>query len=148
MSRTARAAAVLDAAERWKQGCLVDGLSLFGEERLWTSKHFGELQTYFVEQPDESQNRSFLEKLRDQLAPAPPEAKRLWAEMTWVCYLIVNSVRGVTKLDRIRTVWEWSETVLPEDHWALGSDVSTRASSTPVGATRATSGVSTCSSSA
>ena len=50
MSRTARAAAVLDAAERWKQRCLVDGRSLFGEERLWTGEHFGELQTYFVEQ--------------------------------------------------------------------------------------------------
>lgn len=123
MSRTARAAAVLDAAERWKQRCLVDGRSLFGEERLWTSEHFGELQTYFVEQPDESQNRSFLEKLRDQLAPAPAEAKRLWAEMSWVYYLIVVSVRGVTKLDRIRTVWEWSETALPEDHWALRSEV-------------------------
>ena len=123
MSRTSRAAAVLDAAERWKQRCLVDGCSLLGEESLWTSEHFGELQTFFVEQPDESKDRSFLEKLRDQLAPAPPEAKRLWAEMTWVYYLIVNSVRGVTKLDRIRTVWEWSETALPEDHWALTSDV-------------------------
>ena len=123
MSRTSRASAILDAAERWKQRCLVDGRSLFGEERLWISEHFGELQTYFVEQPDETKNRSFLEKLRDQLAPAPPEAKRLWAELTWVYYLIVSSVRGVTKLDRIRTVWEWSGTALPEDHWALGSDV-------------------------
>ena len=123
MSRTARAAAVLDAAQRWKQECLVGGRSLFGEERLWTSEHFGGLQTYFVDQPDESQNRSFLEKLRNQLAPAPPEAKRLWAEMTWKYYLIVNSVKGVTKLDRIRTVWEWSETALPEDHWALGAGV-------------------------
>ncbi|MYA89250.1 MAG: AAA domain-containing protein [Boseongicola sp. SB0662_bin_57] len=122
MSRTSRAAAVLDAAARWKQSCLIEGGSLFGEEKLWTSEHFGELQTYFVKRTDESK-RSFLEKLRDQLAPAPPEAKRLWAEVTWVYYLIVNSVRGVTKLDRIRTVWEWSEVALPEDHWALGADV-------------------------
>ena len=122
MSRTSRAAAVLDAAARWKQSCLVDGGSLFGAEKLWTSEHFGELQTYFVKQPDESK-RSFLEKLRDQLAPASPEAKRLWAEVTWVYYLIVSSVSGVTKLDRIRTVWEWSEVALPEDHWALGADV-------------------------
>ena len=123
MSRTSGAAAVLDAAERWKQRCLLDGRSLFGEERLWASEHFGELQTYFVEQPDASKKRSFLEKLRNQLAPAPPEAKRLWAEMTWVYYLIVNSVRGVTKLDRIRTVWEWSGVALPQNHWALGVDV-------------------------
>ncbi len=119
MSRDPRAAAVLDAAERWKQRCLVHGGSLFGEERLWTSQHFGELQSYFVDQPDESK-RSVLEKLKDQLAHAPPEAKRLCAEMMWVYYLIVKSVRGVTKLDRIRTVWEWSDVALPEDHWALG----------------------------
>ena len=123
MSRTSTAAAVLDAAARWKQRCLLDGGSLFDEERLWTSEHFGELQRYFVEQPDESNNRSFLEELRDQLAPAPPEAKRLWAEVTWVYYLIVNSVRGVTKLDRIRTVWEWSGVALPQNHWALGEDI-------------------------
>ena len=122
MSRIASAASVLYAAERWKQSCLIEGGSLFGEESLWTSEHFGQLQTHFVEQPDEGK-RSFLEKLRDQLAPAPPEAKRLCAEVTWVYYLIVNSVRGVTKLDRIRKVWEWSEVALSEGHWALGPEV-------------------------
>ncbi len=119
MSRL-RSAAILDAAERWKHECLLHGSSLFGEERLWTREHFGELQTYFVEHPDEGSD-SFEEKLRRQLEPAPPEAQRLWAEITWVYYLIVSSVTRVKKLDRIRTVWKWSGTALPEDHWALGN---------------------------
>ena len=119
MSRLARTTAILEAAAQWKKGCLLDGGSLFGEERLWTREYFEELKTHFVERPDEG-SRSFEEKLRDQLDDASPQAKRLWAEITWVYWLMVGSVKGVTKLDRIRTVWEWSGAVLPEDHWALG----------------------------
>ena len=118
MARLRIAAVIIDAAKRWKNECLLDGGSLFGDERLWTREHFGELQKYFVDRPDDGSD-SFEEKLRRQLEPAPPEAQRLWAEMTWVYYLIVSSVKGVTKLDRIRTVWEWSGAALPEDHWAL-----------------------------
>ncbi len=119
MSRLSNAAGILEAAEKWKQQCLLDGGSLFAEERLWTREYFGALQTYFVERPDAGSD-SFEEKLRRQLEPAPPEAKRLWTEMTWMYYLIVSSVKRIKKLDRIRTVWKWSGAALPEDHWALG----------------------------
>ena len=119
MSRLARTAAILEAAEKWKQQCLLDGGSLFGEERLWTRELFEELKTHFVEHPEKG-SRSFEEKLHDQLADTSPQAKRLWAEITWAYLLIVASVKGVTKVDRIRRVWEWSGVALPEDHWALG----------------------------
>ena len=129
MSRLARTHAIVDAAERWKRRCLVDGGSLFGQERLWTRKHFEELRTRFVERPDPG-DRSFEEKLRDQLQDATPQAKRLWAEITWVYWLMVDSVKGVTKRDRIRTMWEWSGAALPADHWALG-DVLDKGTATP-----------------
>ena len=119
MGRLTKAAAILEAAEKWKRKCLLDGGSLFSEARLWTSEYFHELQEYFVNRPDDGDG-SFEEKLRRQLEPASTEARRLWAEMTWVYYLIVSSVTHVSKLDRIRTVWEWSGAALPEDHWALG----------------------------
>ena len=119
MGRLSNAVVILDAAEKWKQQCLLNGGSLFSEERLWTRENFRELQTYFIERPDEGSG-SFEEKLRLQLEPAGPEAQRLWAEMTWVYYLIASSVTRVKKLDRIRTVWEWSGAALSEDHWALG----------------------------
>ena len=119
MSRLERAAAILEAAETWKQRCLLDGGSLFSDERLWTRECFGQLHTHFVERLDKGSG-SFEEKLRTQLEPASPEAKRLWAEITWLYYLMVGSVKPLTKLDRIRTVWQWSGGSLPETHWALG----------------------------
>ena len=123
MSRSKSAADIniLDAAEKWKQQCLLDGGSLFSEESLWTRENFDQLQIYFVENLDKGSG-NFYEKLKLQLAPSPPEAKHLWAEMTWVIFLIVY--RGVlkpeTKRDQIRQVWEWSGSVLPDNHWALG----------------------------
>ena len=119
MGRLEKAAAILEAAEKWKQRCLLGGGSLFSEESLWSREYFRELQTYYVERPDEGSGK-FEEKLQRQLEPATPEARRLWAEISWVFYLIVNSVTRVRKLDRIRTVWESSGEPLPEDHWALG----------------------------
>ena len=119
MSRLRSADAILDAANKWKQQCLLDGASLFGEERLWTREHFEELQKHFVGRRDAGSG-SFQEKLGVQLEPVPSEAKRLFAEIMWLYYLIVSSVKRVTKLDRIRTVYEWSGAALSEDHWALG----------------------------
>ena len=119
MARLRIAADILAAAKEWKQKCLLDGGSLFTGAQLWTREYFEELQTCFVERPDEGSD-SFDDKLRRQLQPVSPEARRLWAEMTWVYYLIVKSVTRIKKLDRIRTVWEWSGAPLPEEHWALG----------------------------
>ena len=117
-----QAAAILPAADRWKQRCLLDGGSLFGDERLWTEQNFEQLRVHFVENPDEGSD-PFYEKLRRQLDPAPPEAKRLWSEMTWVFYLIVRNVTPETKRDQMARVWEWSGARLPEGHWALNDDV-------------------------
>lgn len=119
MARWKRAAAVLAAAASWKQRCLLEGKSLLADEPLWNPRLFEELRTHYVEQPDLGEG-SFEEKLRRQLAPAPPEAKRLWAEMTWAYDLIATNLKRVTKLDRIRTVWEWSGEPLPESRDVLG----------------------------
>ena len=127
-----QAAAILEAADRWKQRCLLDGGSLFTDERLWTRDHFEELRIHFVENADEGSD-VFYEKLRRQLDPAPPKAKRLWSEMTWAFYLIVRNVVPKTKRHQIAMVWEWSGARLPEDHWALSDDVLTGCSNTGAG---------------
>ncbi len=124
-----QAAAILPAADRWKQQCLLAGGSLFGDERLWTGQNFEQLRVHFVENPDEGSD-PFYEKLRRQLDPAPPEAKRLWSEMTWTFYLIVRDVKPNTKRERITMVWEWSGARLPKDHWALADDVLTGCANT------------------
>ena len=126
MARLKHVVDVLDAAERWKQQCFLNGGSVFCGERLWTHERFEQLRVHFVENPD-SGSDSFYDKLRRQLDPAPPEAKKLWAEVTWVFYLIVRGhvIRPLTKIDQIRMVWEWSGTSFPNDHWALREEVLT-----------------------
>lgn len=120
MSRLKKANTILDAAETWKEQCLSNNGSLFTQQRLWTRENFEHLWHHFVENPDESED-SFMDKLRKQLDPAPPEAKYLCAEITWLYYLIVSSVKSVTKRDKIMRVWEWTgQSDLPEDHWAFG----------------------------
>lgn len=89
MSRQ-QATAILDAAERWKQRCLLDGGSLFTEERLWTRDRFEQLRVHVVENAGAGSD-GFWRRLRRLLDPAPREAKRLWAEMTWAFYLIIES---------------------------------------------------------
>lgn len=123
MGRLKRAAAILEAAEQWKQRCLFDGGSLFTDERLWTRENFEQLRIHFVEKLDEGAG-SFDEKLRGQLDPAPAEAKRLCAEIFWVLHLpvISSSVKPATKINRIRRVWEWSGAEFPGEHWALQYD--------------------------
>ena len=127
-----QAAAILPAADRWKQRCLLDGGSVFSDERLWTRQNFEQLRIHFVENADEGPD-SFYEKLWRQLNPAPAEAKRLWSEMTWAFYLIVKNVTPETKRDQIAKVWEWSGTRLPEEHWALNYDVLTGCANTGAG---------------
>ena len=123
MGRLKRAAAILDAAGQWKQRCLLDGGSLFTDERLWTRENFEQLRIPFVEKPDEGAG-TFDEKLRGQLDPAPVEAKRLCAEIFWVLHLpvISSAVKPATKINRIRKVWEWSGSKFPDKHWALPDD--------------------------
>ena len=92
---------------------------MFTDEHLWTRSNFEKIHTHFVERPDTGGD-SFEEKVRRQLDDAPPEAKRLWAEVTWVYDLVRSSRKPETKLQSIKTAWEWSSAPLPEEHWALG----------------------------
>ena len=124
MSRLKAAEHILTAAEQWKHRCLLGERSLFTDRRLWTRENFEELETLFVENPDQS-NVSFLVKLERQLAPGSPDAKCLWAEMTWVYRLIQGrwSMGPETKRNRIADIWRWSERELPEGHELLDDAV-------------------------
>ncbi|MCY4144419.1 MAG: AAA family ATPase [Gammaproteobacteria bacterium] len=118
MSRLNRFQPVLEAAQKWKQRCLIEGRSVFGEEPLWSVEHFEELYIHFVQRPDAG-NRSFVDKLKDQLANTTPQAKCLWAEITWIFWLLVRSVRRESKIQQIRLAWDWASKQLPLEHWAL-----------------------------
>ena len=113
-------ARVLRAAARWKDRCLRGDGSVFTKKPLWTSENVGYLVRYFAENLDEGAG-NFIEKLEAQLAPAPPTAKQLAAEMLWVMYLILvpSAMQPGTKRQQIQRVWEWSGENLPDAHVEL-----------------------------
>ena len=125
MARFKDAEPILAAAEHWKHRCLIGGRSLFTDRSLWTRSNFEELQTAYVEKLDDTSGDTFLVKLERQLQSASPDAKCLWAEMTWVYHLIRSpgSMGADSKRRRIADVWNWSERDLPENHELLSDAV-------------------------
>ena len=117
MARLKEHKQILPAAEHWKQRCLLGQRSLFTDRSLWTRENFEELHALFVANPDESKV-SFLAKLERQLSPGSPDAKCLWAEMTWLYRLIEyrGSMGPESKRTRIADTWRSSGRDFPEDH--------------------------------
>lgn len=122
MARLKSADPILQAAEHWRDRCLIGNRSVFSEQALWTEKSLNELDRYFVQNPQAGEG-DFFSKLETQLEPASPETKKLAAEMLWVMYLIVwkGAMSGETKRYQIRKVWEWSGDELPEGEERLGA---------------------------
>lgn len=121
MARWHRSPEVLDAAQRWRDRCLLADGSIFSERRLWTLENLGYLERHFVQNLDTGTG-TFLEKLEEQLRPSPAATKQLAAELMWILYLSVseNSILGGTKRLQIRQIWEWSGEALPDEPEALG----------------------------
>ena len=113
MARLGESRTVLEAAEAWRDTCLLQGGSIFSDEALWTSEFLEELDVHF--QPVEG-DQSFAEKLEEQLAGAAAGAKRLAAEMLWVMLLFPSNINGSTKRWYVKTVWSWSGEELPDSH--------------------------------
>lgn len=88
--------AVFEAAEHWRRQALESDGSVFSDPALWTSEHVESLITHFVDNLDEGEGQ-FLEKLKDQLQPAGPEAKQLAAEMMWLMRLCPSNTHAPRK---------------------------------------------------
>ncbi len=108
--------AVLDASDTWRERCFVADGSLFGTEALWTPDNIRELKRRFLGHLIEGAERTFFDKLREQLEGAPNEVIRLTAEVVWLLLLFPSSsaTRPDTKKAQIREVWGWSGTDLPD----------------------------------
>lgn len=120
--------AVYEAVAMWAEICLRHGGSMFGEGQIWTSENFARLNADFVENLLED-DRSFTDKLQEQLEESPPEVKRLAAEMLWLMMLFPSNVSYDAKLRLVSTVHVWSGSSLPLEHQDL------RALSVGVGST-------------
>ncbi len=125
MARFKDAQRILATAEHWKDRCLLGEGSVFTERSLWTRENFEDLRRLYVEHLDDTSADPFQTKLERQLRPGPKEVKCLWAEMTWLYYLIVirQALAPGTKLQRIREIWGWSGEDIPGEHDLLGNDV-------------------------
>lgn len=76
---------------------------------VWTRQNFDELQELFVEQPDNTPGRTFLDKLHLQLAAARQTSKQLMAELLLEHFLIIyaGAISPASKLRTIDTVLSW-----------------------------------------
>jgi MoxR-like ATPase len=105
----------LKAAEEWRDRCLLHDGSVFTDESIWTLAHLDELDRFFIQDIRED-DRSFYDKLEEQLRPASAGAKKLAAEMLWVMLLFPKNISLERKQTDIARVWSWSGETLPPEH--------------------------------
>jgi 5-methylcytosine-specific restriction protein B len=105
---------IFQAAAHWSQHCLSQDGSVFTDKQLWCLEHLEAVDRYYVNRPDDTE-RTFLEKLREQLAPTRVEVKQLIAEMLWVMLLCPSNIGPEKKREDVKLVWSWSGFTLPDD---------------------------------
>ena len=97
---------VLNAANAWKEKCLIGDGSLFSNEQLWTKENIEALKENFTDNPLDDK-RKFEDKLIEQLKNTTTQVQQLAAEMLWVLYLFVHktAMRPETKQSNIKKIW-------------------------------------------
>ncbi len=98
----------------WRDRCLKNDLSLFGNDKLWTSDGLAEVDQCFNGRPDASAD-GFYVKLKRQFSDASPSCCKLLAEILWILYLFPINMGPAAKREPIRDVWSWSHEVLDGD---------------------------------
>jgi 5-methylcytosine-specific restriction enzyme B len=99
------AAEVFDAADKFKQRCLLDQESLFLDgQTLWTSEHFQALIDHYVKQPDVGDG-GFYDKLSSQLATCYALDVALMAEVFWIVQLGPKNLRAPKKAKTLERIW-------------------------------------------
>lgn len=99
------AAEVFDAADKFKQRCLLDQESLFLDgQTLWTTEHFQALIDNYVKQPDVGDG-GFYDKLASQLATCQALDVALMAEVFWIVQLGPTNLRAPTKAKTLERIW-------------------------------------------
>lgn len=113
------ARAIYEIADSWKKYCLIGGKSLLwtGED-IWSEQNLSEFKKYFTENPDESQ-RTFEEKLKEQLDPAGLNVTKLACELMLVYFLFPSSVSGNRKRELINQIASWKNIKIEADGVAV-----------------------------
>lgn len=96
------------ALDQYRQTCLAELRSAFlppddpNSAEVWTAGCASELVDRFIDRPDTSK-RTFIEKLRDQLAQSSQQAVQLLVELAWLSQ-VVPPVVTVTCMMPVRLV--------------------------------------------
>jgi len=110
---------ILQAAESWRDRCLLKDGSMFSDVSLWHLKNLNELDKYFIQNYLDDK-RTFYEKLKIQLEPAPSDLYKLAAEMLWVYMLFPSKITSNKKSADIIMVWDCSGDKLhPQNKYLL-----------------------------
>ena len=122
---------VLNAAQSWKEKCLLGRGSVFGDESLWNAENSKELyrlwKTYYEDGEDRrTQPKDFAETLLSYCDAKDKKEllAKLVAEAYWVIYLCpYKRISVETKKDRIRSAWKLSGEELEESHFYLSDQM-------------------------
>jgi 5-methylcytosine-specific restriction protein B len=109
MARVTGADAVYEAADLFRQRCLIEGRSfLWPEHPAWTIATIDALVDAFMGHADYG-NRTFLEKLHDQLAEQPDDVLRVAADVLAFYFLFPGpeTVGREKKLESIQAIVDW-----------------------------------------
>ena len=99
------AAQVFEAADQFKQRCLLNQNSLFLDgQTLWTAPHFKALIDNYVKQPDVGEG-NFYEKLEGQLSTCQPLDVALMTEVFWIVQLGPTNLSAPTKARSLERIW-------------------------------------------
>lgn len=101
----ANAPQVFQAAQDFKQQCLIDQKSLFlSGESIWTPPHFQNLITHFVSQPNTGSG-GFYDKLAVQLSTCSTLDVALMTEIFWIIELPATNLSPNTRIQRLEGIW-------------------------------------------
>ena len=128
MARLAEANETYAVAESFRGRCLAGGRSLLWPDApAWTTENLDRLWTAFVQHPDESKDKSFLEKWQGQLSEEPDDVCRIAADLLVLYHLINSGTKPETKSAEIHRLVSWrfleSPPELPAVEGAFGHGI-------------------------
>lgn len=110
------AEALYSLHDRWIREILPGGGSILpSAEPLWTLANLEDLTQRFIDRPDLTKDKKFLDKLRDQLTGASPAAVQLMAELHVIHFLHIapGAISAVKKRSDVEAILSWMPAPAP-----------------------------------
>ena len=117
-------APVYDAAETWKECCLLaDGSILSEGTNLWTRELLSEINLDVFSSNFGAHEGDFYDRLRYQTSDFSEDCRKLIAEFMWLFFLFPTNINTDTKNAKVREIWTWSNAELHGYYKFLDSTV-------------------------